>query len=144
MSHVLPAPGNSTGVMAWASPGGGVAITDLRLPNLDFVRNPWKRNILWCTWRKPASYQIRSPKSQWLVFWRNVSESSKYREGVGTASSGDGVSMGVTIWLEMCSLGWAECGLEEKAKVLLEREDRRKAWGIIILKITYSLFEIQI
>ena len=144
MSCVLPTPGNSTGVMAWASPGCGVATTDLRLPNLDFVRNPWKLNILWCTWRDPASYQTRSPKSQWLVFWRNVSESIKYREGVGAASSGDGVSMGVTICLEMCSLGWAERGLEKKARVLLEREDRRKVWGIIMLKITECLFEIQI
>ena len=77
-------------------------------------------------------------------FWRNISESSKYREGVGAASSGDGVSMGVTIWLEICSIGWEERGLEEKAKVLLEREDRWKAWGIIILKTAYCLFKIQI
>lgn len=77
-------------------------------------------------------------------FWRNVSESSKYREGVGAASSGDGVSLGMTIWLEICSIGWAEAWAEEKAKVLLEREDRRKAWGIIMLKTACCLFEIQI
>lgn len=38
--------------------------------------------------------------------------STKHGEGVRAASSGDGVSVGMIIWLEMGSFGRVQCGLE--------------------------------
>lgn len=53
----------------------------------------------------------KKPFTQRLVFSGNVYTFTKYREGVGAACSGGGVSMGMIIQLEMCS-GGVQCGLQ--------------------------------
>lgn len=104
-------------VIAWAHPGACgshccIEEPASKLPNLGFVRNTYMPSEHFLFMKEPSLRSNKKPNIPGTCFLRNYGCLSKYVEGVGAISGGDGVSLGVIIWLEMCSFGRVQCGLE--------------------------------